>query len=465
MGKTLAIHIADSNITRNILRTDVLRKLIQSEKITQIILLVHPKDIEKYKSEFSHSKIIVTATPLPRPTFLEKVFWFLAKHTIHTSNVRRKILDVKNSSTGSTVMRYMKYLFALSVFFVSKVPLFDVMIKKCTYLVFRSDLFSSVMERYEPDLLFAPVLFGSNDVRILKYCKKNNIPTVGMVKSWDNLLGKDPFLIQPDELIVHSETVEKIVIKMHKYPKEKIHVTGMPQFDVYSDKSYRDSKEIFFKELNLDPNKKLVVYAAMGSWIVLYEREIIQMLAQVVQGNELCEPAQLLVRLHPAYKSDDEFIMDIPGITIDRPGNSNFSRNPWRADFEFEEKDTKRLFNSLSWADVSINSGSTMTIDAAALDCPIINVEFDAGQEYVPLERSAKRLLIKDHYLPILESGGVDVVNSRDKLIKSINLYLTDRQRNREGRERIVREHCYTLDGQSGTRVADVLIDALQKHE
>lgn len=460
--KKILVHIADSNITRNILRTKVLSTLVDSDEVGEIVLVVNPRHEQKYQNEFGSNKVQVVAGPMPKLNLFELASWFLVRHTIHTNNVLRKMAEIRDRSTG---FRQGKYTVAWLTFYASKWRPFNSLIRRLTYLVFQDQLFAPVMNSCKPDLVFMPTNFGNNDIRLLKYCKKHQVPVVGMIKSWDNILGKDPFLIAPDQLIVHSETVKSLVTDLHQYEESKIYVTGIPQYDVYADEQFPDTKENFFKELGLDPNKRLIVYAAMGSWIVMYEKEIIAELAEIVGQGVLNHDSQLLVRLHPAYKSEDELLKNIPNITIDRPGNSNFDSNPWRADFEFEAKDTKRLVNTLIHADVCINSGSTMTIDAAALGCPVININYDAVDEEVPFERSAKRLLVKEHYLPILESGGVSVVDSKQELVNSINAYYADREKDAAGRSRIVRENCYKIDGQSGYRIAKVILDYLARIE
>jgi hypothetical protein len=57
------------------------------------------------------------------------------------------------------------------------------------------------------------------------------------------------------------------------------------------------------------------------------------------------------------------------------------------------------------------------------------------------------------HYQPIVKSGGVKIVYSIDELIHSINSYLDNPGLDRDGRKRIIEEHCFKLDGKSGQRI------------
>ena len=456
--KTVLIYVYDSNIVRNILRTKVLPTLIQSTKIAKIVLLVHALKVDEYSEEFTDPKIVLEAYPPNRPSKGELGAWFLIRQTIPTNNVRLKINEILDRNPS---LRIPKYICALVIHTLSRWYRLQRLILKILEIPFRTATFAPLLEKHKPDLVFLPTTYDINDIRLLKYCRAHKIPTVGMIKSWDNLLGKDALVIPPDHLVVHNDIVKRHAIELTHYPEKEILVSGIPQFDIYADPSFTDSKEAFFKEMGLDPSKKLILYACMGAWINLHEREMIEIIADLVATNTFAYPAQLLVRLHPAYLSEDEAVKKIPNITLDRPGNGNFDRNSWRADWEFSVNDTRRLANTLKWSDVVIHSGSTMSIDAVSFDLPIVNVGYDGNVQNEKYERSARRLLKKDHYRPIVESGGVTAVESTEELITAVNGYLRDRGLHRQGRERIIAEQIYKLDGKAGERIGNFIIECL----
>jgi hypothetical protein len=462
--KKILLSLFDSNIVRNILRTDVVRVLLESNDVNSIVILTHPTKVNEYKKEFTSPKIIFDSYPLNKPSRSELFSWFLIKHTIHTKNVRSKIDEIYDRDGSYFLRKLLKYVIALITFYVSYIKIVDLFIKKITIFCFNEKKFEPLIEKYNPDLVFLPTIFGNNDIRLLKLCLKKNIPNMGMIKSWDNLLGKDPLLLWPNYLVVHNEIVKKLAISMHGYPKERIFISGIPQFDVYQNKDFVLSREDFFNRLKINPDKKLIVYSAMGGWISLYEVEIIKMLADIINNSDsLLYSSQLLVRLHPAYLSEDEKLKEIPNIILVRPGVSSFNKEPGHIDFEFRNDDTLELASTLKWANVLINSGSTMTIDAVCFDTPVINIGFDGYVSEKILEKSAKRLLMKDHYLPIIKSGGVKAVYNKEELVEAINTYLKDPSIDQEGRKRIVNEQCYKFDGKSGQRIGYFILNHLNK--
>lgn len=455
--KTLLISVFDSNMVRNILRTNVLRVLKEDPSIGKIVLLVHPTKLEEYTKEFASEKVVLTGYPSNFPTKGELVWWFILRHTIHTKNVRAKINELLVTAGGGPLLRFAKFLAALSAYYVSYLPPIRWLLRSITTAVHADEVFADIIKTYQPDVVFLPTIFATNDIRLLKHCKRMRIPTIGMIKSWDNLLGKDPLLLWPDRLILHNDLVKQYAIDMHHFPVERMYVAGMPQMDVYADPAFPSAREQFFADNHLNPNKKLIVYAAVGKLISYHEPKIMQFLGELVGSGALREPAQLLIRLHPAYPSDEAQFPSMPDVHVVRPGKAGAERNPLRFDFEFQEKETKELASTLKWADVVIQSGSTMAIDAACFDTPIINLGFDGYIEDEIRERSTRRLLIKDHFQRILDTGGTRSVYSRGELVEEINAYLADRTLDHEGRMRIVQEQCYMLDGKAGERIGQYI--------
>lgn len=444
-------------MVRNILRTDVLSLLVEDVSFEKIILLVHPLKLEEYQKEFGSDKIIIDSYPSNLPSKAELFTWFLVRHAIHTKNVRAKIDELYYNAGGGWSIRLAKHLVARAVFNLTRIRVIDRLVRAITKLAHSGTVFESILEHHKPDVVFLPTIFATNDVRLLSCCKRRAIPTIGMVKSWDNLIGKDPLLVWPDRLIVHNDLVKNYAMSMHAYPEDRIFVSGLPQMDVYADPSFPASRKEFFRRYGLDPEKKLLVYAAVGKLISLHEFDTIRMLADLVISDELEYPSQLFVRLHPAYPSDEEKLGLLPGVTVVRPGTEGMERNPLRFDFEFRHDETRDLATTLAVADVVIQSGSTMAIDAACFDTPIISLGLDGYQEDELQERSARRLLVKDHFKRILDTGGAPAVYTHAELLTLINAYLSDPSLDHEGRMRIVEEQCFKLDGKSGERIADYI--------
>ena len=104
---------------------------------------------------------------------------------------------------------------------------------------------------------------------------------------------------------------------------------------------------------------------------------------------------------------------------------------------------------------------STITIDAACFDTPVVNVAWD-GFSTVPYEKSCKRYYNFNHYKKIVETGGVTVAQNLEETLQQIQRYLDDPTLEAAGRARIRDEQCYKLDGRSGERIGNYLVELLK---
>ena len=68
-----------------------------------------------------------------------------------------------------------------------------------------------------------------------------------------------------------------------------------------------------------------------------------------------------------------------------------------------------------------------------------------------------KELYIREHYIPITNSGGLDLVYSRPDFIRAVNDGFEKPAERTEGRKKIVEEICTYNDGQSTLRVVKKL--------
>ncbi|GIU73207.1 MAG: hypothetical protein KatS3mg004_0294 [Bryobacteraceae bacterium] len=102
-----------------------------------------------------------------------------------------------------------------------------------------------------------------------------------------------------------------------------------------------------------------------------------------------------------------------------------------------------------------MNVASTMTLDFALRDRPVVNVAFDVA------ERGGWRVWDEyyqfDHYRPVVELGAARVARSPEELAAHVNAYLRDPSLDREGRRRLVELEVGVPVGQASARVVEAL--------
>jgi CDP-glycerol glycerophosphotransferase (TagB/SpsB family) len=128
-----------------------------------------------------------------------------------------------------------------------------------------------------------------------------------------------------------------------------------------------------------------------------------------------------------------------------------------------DHNDILEWVNTFRHADVVVNLASTVTIDAAVFDRPVVNLDYD------PEPGQPNQALVSDvnhvwtHFKPIAESGGVWLVNNPEEMIKAIKGYLADPSLHRDRRRWLTQYVCEYLDGRCGERMASAIRDFIQE--
>lgn len=311
--------------------------------------------------------------------------------------------------------------------------------------------------KYKPDLVFYTTIY-SKDLCVEIAAKQHGVKACAFIVSWDNPTTKGPFPVRPDRAILWNTVMRDELMKYHGFPSDHLFVSGPPQFDIYTDPTPYATREEFFRKWGLDPGKRLITYTTGTPGMLPFEHEIVELLYGKLKEGAFREPCQLMVRLHPK----DEYEVyrrfeNLPNLvlqTAGRRGKTNDSWNPTR-------EDMYGLAETMTYSDVVVNIASTITIDAACFDTPVVNLAFD-GFSTKPYEKSCKRYYSFNHYKKIVETGGITIADNLDETIKQIQRYLENPGLEAEGRKRIRDEQCFRLDGRSGERIGRYLIELLK---
>jgi hypothetical protein len=212
----------------------------------------------------------------------------------------------------------------------------------------------------------------------------------------------------------------------------------------------------FCASQNLDPEIPIIVYA-IGSPNFLKEQYGAEYMAKRIAEGCLGN-VQLLVRPHPIHDNAEmreHFDSFGPLVRLQKTRNAGKELNKRTQD----EIEIVEWVNTFRHADVVVNLSSTVTIDAARFDCPVVNLDFD------PQPGQADQQLIKEvnhewnHFKPIAESGGVWLANDFQEVETAIVTYLKNPSLHREKRKWIVDYVCGFPDANCGDRMAEAIID------
>jgi hypothetical protein len=116
--------------------------------------------------------------------------------------------------------------------------------------------------------------------------------------------------------------------------------------------------------------------------------------------------------------------------------------------------------NLVRHTDLGINAASTVSLELLLHNKPVINLDFDPPGTDLPWCMGYSRHINFDHYKPVAESGATMVARSEADMREMLYKGLTNPQGDSERRRQFMTwMFGDTLDGNSGRRVAEHLID------
>lgn len=445
--KTFFVNAPHNVEIKNFLRGDFYRLAKENPDI-RLVVFVDPAAREKHASALGHERCIFE--PIPNHNLdsdmLKQAFRILALASIPTESMR-----IRQSATYQNGGALLSFIAKRILWFLGHTRLWRSIVRAMEYHVFRDDgIWKNYFDVYKPDAVFAPCLILEEDFVFLKHAKRRKIPTLGMVRSWDNFSTKLFLRIHPNMLLVQNEIMKEEAMRWCDFPGERIRVVGFAQFSHYRDPLWQMTREEVAAKIGLEPKKKWIVYYTGGLPTVVLPKEIytthIGILKEALEKGEF-GASTLAVRVHPTDPLG-------PGDKISGVPHINFGKN-----FEYSENDMKTLMNLIRVSDVVVNLGSTISLEAAVFDRPVVLVGFNGGYDAkVPLHhRLSFALDHTTHYLYVQKTGGVWRVSSAGELVEAVATYLANPGLHAEGRARIVRELVGPIDGKCGARVFDAL--------
>ncbi|OHA02733.1 MAG: hypothetical protein A3J58_02625 [Candidatus Sungbacteria bacterium RIFCSPHIGHO2_02_FULL_52_23] len=448
--KTILIPVTTNFFSRNFLRTDAYGQLRASG--AYIVLLVPPRRLAYYRSEFSASHTRIEAMPDVR-TWIEDVFLFVETASIHsrTEEMLQFTELYRRGARRAVLVRYAVFVVRRACWVLGRFSWWRMLVRRAYFLIPHSAAVA-VLTHYRPDLVFAPAMIGG-DYPFLKEAKRQGIKTAGMVLSWDNLFSKTLLRVHPDRLLVHTEYLKDQAVNLGDFPARGIEITGVPQYDRYFQRKSTVSRERFITALGGDPAKKLILYAFSGKSGIGIEFEVVKILHEIIKGGELGEDVEVLLRPYPRYDFPEEKLermrRDYGFLAAPAVAHIGDGKDDW----EFDGASADFLHATLAHADVVFTMYSTFFIEAAIFDKPILAVAFD-GLKKRDYWNSAARFFEWEHLARLMRFKAMDVITDREEMARAIRTALKNPEAHAGGRSEIVRDQCGYTDGRAGERVA-----------
>ena len=209
-----------------------------------------------------------------------------------------------------------------------------------------------------------------------------------------------------DRLIVWNTIMRDQAVALHGYQPAELRLAGTPQWDPYFKDGVITSREAFCQRIGADPSIKLITLTTTPLELYSYYEQLIEMLLEAREQERFRQPTQLLVRVHPRDAVERYAAFEgTPGVIIEKPFKQTVrSGDGMTVDVTADAQ--HHLANTMRHSDVVLQVVSTIAIEAAIFDTPVVNVSFD-GRATVPFVRSARRYAEFTHWDNIRENGAI----------------------------------------------------------
>ena len=334
------------------------------------------------------------------------------------------------------------------------------------------NIYADLFEKHQPDMTIAATPGWRFDRYLLRESAARGIPNTAVIVGWDNPSSYNVPGARMDYATCWSQTQKDELVNGSDWPPEHVNIGGIPSYDGYFNKKWMMPRADYFKLHGLDPNRKLIAYAA--SFITFSPNiQNIEALAKLVNEDQLAEPAQLLVRLHPNHFADvprfaaerervRQFVREYPHVHLIEPVALGGESGSHLGHYSGEDMDEKS--SMMAHADVFTTVYSTMVVEAACHGTPVVAVTIDHAAGWEEPDK---------FYLPLTEIGHWP---THDRFIKSqagraatnvaelraaLNTYLANPEADATARQKFLDDEVTFTDASAGKRTGEYLLSIL----
>jgi hypothetical protein len=118
--------------------------------------------------------------------------------------------------------------------------------------------------------------------------------------------------------------------------------------------------------------------------------------------------------------------------------------------------------NSIYHAALVINTASSLTVDAAILNRPVISLGYDKVKDRKFPEGRAAFFNRSEHFGSLVKTGGVWVVNSQEECLDAIRQYVNKPELHTSNRRLLAQRVGGQLDSLAGEHLAQEVMDLIQ---
>jgi len=457
------------------LQSDVVKTLV--EKGARVVVLTDDGLVEQIKERFGMPGMIVEGLRFKEcQKFATEVspslqYWANFVRRVGTSNrINTEAMDshIKQVETEAIGMERLRVMLARGFITLLRNSKAARQSLVRWQMRFTPGIYDELFEKYQPDLVVSATYGWRNDRYLLRESVKRGIKTGAVIVGWDNPSSYGIPAAPLDFVTCWSEIQKQELVDGSDWDPARVNISGIPSYDGYFSKEWLIPRDEYYKMHNLDPKRKLITYAS--SFITFAPNYLnIEALAKLVAEDQLTEPCQLLIRLHPNHFMDEPLYKDegdraralarsLPNVHVVEPvalgGDLGY----------YSGEDMPEKTSMMAYSDVFTTVYSTMCVETAIHERPIVGVCIDTPGGWNKAHKfSLKLSKIGDWptHQRFRQAGAGRVAFNAAQLKQHLNTYLADPSLDADKRSKFINDEITFTDGSAGRRTGEYLFTLL----
>lgn len=460
--KTLFITLSSALVVRNLFVFPGsvwhrLRGLARGGRV-KVVVLVNKKDYSKYLKLFMNplpeNCVMAPVEVNYRLSLIQKIYKFFHSYLLYTNTT--KILATMGMRPGEPPAGGNLYFAPLKWFIANTLGRSKFIRLKLVpflyYRIYQSRPFKSVFDQYQPDVCLASSIYDRFDSRMIPEAKRRGVKVLGIPAGWDHI-DKYYLPVHVGKILVPSEQIKKAAIRFQSYPEGDVQVIGFPQYDYLVDPRVPRPRSEVLSMIGFPQDARYIIYVS-GSAYCPDEPDIVAGILKWIDGGGLGENVYLVVRPYLGSRGKDK--------EFDEKKFSSSASH--RRVYYFDKKlpdlleETDKFTNILLHSNAVMAVYSTVLLEAAILDKPILTAPFD-GWNQRPFYRSIRRFEDFEHFQDVIRLGALRRAFNWGELKDILKGYLDNPDLNTKERKEMRRELASGADGLSSQRVVMALLE------
>jgi CDP-glycerol glycerophosphotransferase (TagB/SpsB family) len=422
--KRILVLITNSFAAINVIHSGVIQKMAENYEVYLLTTLIKRHEIDQINQYFNMRVHIVTLE-IPAENVIQRFLRQLEKwsffHFFHIETQK-----IKTSARRKPFKRLLLPLvFLMNVSGLNRIILFYIR-RMIIYLT----SYSRSLKKLD-DFHFAGVVSTSPlDIRenkIVNFLKTRKVSSMAMIISWDNLTSKGIINADHAYILVWNQFMAEEYRRFYgvfKTEESQIRITGIPRFDIYFQCDSEKAASDFRLRFKIPLNNKVILFTT-SAFKHFPDQALI--ISDLIEYTRRRANVTVIIRCHPvdqieryrSFNSEESVIIWYPENLPDT-ANEIFSK--WMPPPDF----LKTLSSTMQNCAVCVQVASTIRLDAAACNKPVISIAYD-GPRLLPYSKSVKRFYDYSHQLPLNRVKMDQMVYNKQQLFDSLDKTLNER--------------------------------------